>query len=732
MRKILLLSIFSVSALSVFAQTGSTVREDRIWNYSWDTHFTNPFGKLTYSNPDRGYHFDGEESVNGKVYAVFRDGKGEKQDLLRQEDGKVYLYTKGSSILEILTEDGSKETEDEVLLYDFDALPGDTIHGVGFDDLTATMGVTTTLVVKENTTLQAGGREFRCQTLYEAEKEETLYTAVEGVGFEVGLLSRPQYANFNLGLKRTMAILDSATDSDGENLFSYYDINPRGTFVNPEFVWNYVVEKREGGNILSSEPANGYYFAGETRVAGRPYLQFRNGSGEVGALMRQVRDKVYLHLDENMKELMGNLSISSGHPADEVSGSATEVLLYDLGLESGESYPSITYINPMSDEFVLSDVDVKSLLVQHVSDLDFKAQLLDCDVSIVEHAGMNRGFLHKPQMQLPETLSEQIVVRLESLGLRDFGDIYHGDDFPDYKDREDFGSTVREDRVWIYRAEVSQGDKVGYEYHMRFDGVTEIDGKTYHNLNTVKAVGYSYEGSGSTPTEIEIPERLTFLMREDDGRIYRHAPLPSSPESDYMGWNVSDGEALVYDFNLSEGDAVSVVDSFGQPVGGKVTSVSVLEISGEECKAYTMLLDGSGLEYEIIEGIGVTTIGCLPYIQTDMVAGGTIPGYAPTADARQSLYQVTDLDGNVIYQSDKCLDWPWVGVETATRDDFSIEYRDSMISVRGGQSSASEIIISDMSGKMVARGENTVSTSSLQPGVYVAKSGGSIQKIVVR
>ena len=107
---------------------------------------------------------------------------------------------------------------------------------------------------------------------------------------------------------------------------------------------------------------------------------------------------------------------------------------------------------------------------------------------------------------------------------------------------------IREDRIWLYRGYVHGSPQFGYEYQMRFEGTTEINGILYHNLKTENGKGYIYNGPGSEVETVEIPDCISFLIREENGKIYRHAPIGDEAMNNLVIWQNGESEGLLYDF----------------------------------------------------------------------------------------------------------------------------------------------------------------------------------------
>lgn len=276
---------------------------------------------------------------------------------------------------------------------------------------------------------------------------------------------------------------------------------------------------------------------------------------------------------------------------------------------------------------------------------------------------------------------------------------------------------IREDRVWEYEGSIPIGP--WFQYKMRFDGDTVVDGTRYNILHTFD--GITKEGQ----EDAKPADGLKFLLREENGKIYVLV-------QEYVWPTDKTEEKLLYDFNVEAGNELSVVDNFGCLVNMTVTSIYNCTIREEDCKVYIMsMIEHPYLEYTIVEGIGNVSLGCIPLIITDICSGGgsgtkyTLPGLV----VEQHMKRVYDNEGNVICEKDADGLWPWEKTEGVTVVETA-----SRLSFDGKAISAESefITLYTFSGNAVAKGYGEVSTENLQPGVYVAKAGGQTLKILVK
>ncbi|MBD5164673.1 hypothetical protein, partial [Helicobacter sp.] len=144
---------------------GKTVCEGRTWDYYLEDFYL----ETSNSREVSGFHFNGIETVNERVYAVFRDAEENPLALMREEDRKVYLYVpaeddvtsigSGTSVYD----DERMPVTGEVLLYDFSIKTGGEFSSVGFDDLNMRYGILIQCEVTSDRMFEFGGEEFTVQ-----------------------------------------------------------------------------------------------------------------------------------------------------------------------------------------------------------------------------------------------------------------------------------------------------------------------------------------------------------------------------------------------------------------------------------------------------------------------------------------------------------------------------------------------------------------------------------------
>lgn len=290
-------------------------------------------------------------------------------------------------------------------------------------------------------------------------------------------------------------------------------------------------------------------------------------------------------------------------------------------------------------------------------------------------------------------------------------------------------SLIDEDKVWVYKSIQDWGARHLISY-MRFDGVKEYGGREYHRFHTFKTQrgeqGVTYPEFDHNPSERD------FYLREEDRRVWLLV------ESDN---GVGDGEILLYDFNLRDGDSITihpVADSDCEETYTVRTSDPV-DVGGHRCKVlwYEELEMQKSLNIYMIEGIGPSAHGTLGYYSLLYTSGegadgssGGVMATRPDAD----LLMVCDAGGNVIF--DNVNDGPNAGTD-AIELQGGILYDGHTVTAPG----CDLLEIYGLDGMAVRHlGDNdtiSMDVSACPQGVYivVAVSGDAVvarKKIVVR
>lgn len=277
---------------------------------------------------------------------------------------------------------------------------------------------------------------------------------------------------------------------------------------------------------------------------------------------------------------------------------------------------------------------------------------------------------------------------------------------------------VREDRIWEHP--IADGSK----WEEWFDGTTEINGKTYHNLHLRET-----EEDGTQQ------EFIVAYMREENSKVYMIAAKLAFEQQHIFGTayfsNYND-ELLVYDFNLSEGDIMYMTDD---PILQSsniwpalmrnnqnkqyITGKYALECQGKVFDAYDVMLiytyNGHKTHHQVIKGVGgESSAMCFPVLHNeyDCYTGTT------------RHVKLFDLDHNLLFDS-------W-NVKNLSAADVEA---DGGVSIEGGcvrvdQAGADcRVDIYDTCGSLVRSnlGEACSETSleGLARGVYIVRVSGS-------
>lgn len=125
---------------------------------------------------------------------------------------------------------------------------------------------------------------------------------------------------------------------------------------------------------------------------------------------------------------------------------------------------------------------------------------------------------------------------------------------------------IREDRVWNYHI-WGIGDPSHYFFKMKFDGTTEIEGKTYHNLKTYDCIGYNYDrDNGQFVFVKEVESKSVFYLREEEGGkvyIYDRGKGNTCFFLDFPEDYEYPHETVLYDFNLNPGESYRHIGVWG-------------------------------------------------------------------------------------------------------------------------------------------------------------------------
>ncbi|MBQ2209307.1 MAG: hypothetical protein II404_05015 [Prevotella sp.] len=191
------------------------------------------------------------------------------------------------------------------------------------------------------------------------------------------------------------------------------------------------------------------------------------------------------------------------------------------------------------------------------------------------------------------------------------------------------------DMEWIFYGSDSNSDREWFHEFYRIEGSVEKNGKTYHVLKILRA--FLDSGSGSAPEGYQDHDAVGSLcVRTEGGRVFvnREEYMKLISDDSYWRWvgnrdyipypQTSDGELILYDFNMQAGD--QFVASEGHE---NVYVADVKSIVTEDKLTRRLLILSNG--YQIVEGIGcVNSPGMwLFYLN---------PGLAPYNDSYLSFY----------------------------------------------------------------------------------------------
>ncbi len=311
-------------------------------------------------------------------------------------------------------------------------------------------------------------------------------------------------------------------------------------------------------------------------------------------------------------------------------------------------------------------------------------------------------------------------------------------------------ATIREGRVWEYVYSESGGRPTlpqfnGQEnsamFRMWFDGTEMRDGVEYHRLvasETMDIWGYNYDRDTQEMIfqglqTIPNCNQQVRLLREDNGKIYMY--VDSSVNDFYEAGQHKD--VLLYDFSKNVGESYETMYCLPYIGGGvfwydergydapanfmDIKSTEYVTIDGEDCLSQTGKIKdefgyGDGYwepEFNMIEGIGLTGHGYLPFLMLDLRAASIYFNY--------KLNRVYNAEGEIIYRGED-IDTSTLSVGRVMNDAISLSFSNGAVRAAG----AGEVSLSlyDVKGSVVAtttasdRAE--IATSMLSPGVYIA------------
>ncbi|MDE7350240.1 MAG: hypothetical protein K2N25_04180 [Muribaculaceae bacterium] len=225
---------------------------------------------------------------------------------------------------------------------------------------------------------------------------------------------------------------------------------------------------------------------------------------------------------------------------------------------------------------------------------------------------------------------------------------------------DEYKSMIRYDRVWECVSYEAPHDVIKC---LKFDGQEEIAGKTYHRIVTFRKTIADYVDDGFKYETIENIAEHEGYLREEDGAVFTLVQKVDNCDNSRFGYlyipdennpdieNAKISEQKLYDFTLHEGDlydGFSFIMKGGDALNFYVRSTSDVKIAEEECRSINVVPSEFAetypdLSYQIIEGIGAVTEGCLNYHE-----------FITDVDQiwyHKKLSRVFDLEGNVIFNT---------------------------------------------------------------------------------
>ncbi len=707
-----------------------TVCEGKTWNYCIEN---SGYGHIERID-DLGYHFDGTREADGHTYGVFRDGSGKEAALMRQEGGKVYR-----NLEPYLREHFNGD--EEAVLYDFGLKPGEEYISLGFVDNTLGLSSPVKLTVLSVDTIEVHGQK-RIRQRIESElwNDKHTFTVVEGIGPDYGRLDAPQWGCRNTGFYTSIYHTVNVTDSDGNTVFTERDFGTRD--YKPMLVegrtWEYMFVREYNQRYIHRE-----VLRGTTERFGNTYHVLMNPeTNDTIALMREDGGKVYMLMGRK-GEIINLDTLSEERTLFDES---METVVYDFSLQEKDRLTHCNYILEYDDGCFAYQYTVELDKMSMYSEggeqrIRQRLRLLTADeqssaypgrfYEAIEGIGIVYGgnlpyycpfgeLVGKPRTSINE------LVRVYDTD----GKILYGKKFPECE------PLVREDRTWEYASHGCAGETTLSQ--ARFQGITEINGKEYHNLKITEETTWD-DRQGIKPATTT-PNRTVALMREENGRVY---VCVKEKDDGYMKWyeGVDDkehsegaSELLLYDFNAEKNDTFlsggyempcHTNDSKLRPVFWRdctffIQDSDSVEIQGKRTKrtVYSQSREYDEID-KVIEGIGPERWTLWNPVVDIMTCA---PSY------NEYLNGVYDGEGRPIF-GDFSLKKPGEGgIDVIDPDTARLVYAEGVVRAEGEGRMTLEVFSADGAkiGQAEGYGSITVSASGLVPGIYIAtlKVGG--------
>lgn len=244
-------------------------------------------------------------------------------------------------------------------------------------------------------------------------------------------------------------------------------------------------------------------------------------------------------------------------------------------------------------------------------------------------------------------------------------------------ENDGFAPIIEDGKVWEYCGTYFKQQDSGLVVHyMKFDGTVEVNDHVYHGFGVYNSKFYrstwTEDGKHYELVNDEMRDGPMWFLREDGGRVYGLTwidmnclvEIKSSETSAIPSEDHTYGEIKLYDFTLPENGTMEFVE-YGQffPLGNKITvyyqdniiiegtSRLVQQFWTEDYveNAKPMYAPPS-LDEDIfyIEGIGVSSYGCIPYNSPMKYTGMRYDNsYCPYKES--SLKSVRNAEGILIY-----------------------------------------------------------------------------------
>ncbi len=641
MKKALLyLMVLALAAMAVPTNAENLlVREDRIWNYELQS----TLGTTTVT-AENGYHFKGKKTIDGVEYSIFRDGKGNEEGYLREEDGKVYRYLYDRTPA-YFTQPG------EYLLYDFNAKAGDKFSCVGFDENTGWFCEMLDAEVAEISDITYHAMSYECQHLHIArqlpdEKYEEAKVVV-GAGALRGLLSSPQYIGILSGMYWKYYYLRSMTTLDGEVLFrSDFGMLPEfDKRFNPNDKLEYftVEQARESASGTCQLLPFTLQSAGTEERDGNTYwrLEWNTKDKEFDNppyfLFREDHGTCYTYIEYPADTEVGAGDVQPG-----------EYLVYDFNMEEGESFDAPALLigavfegySPRSTSLFHFEIKKK-----YTDDSGRRVLELSCKSLDEKYIGEETVKVVEGVGFIQNGTVASLVLPFQTTGFKAgpyvmFNQMLDKDGETVFLNPNELeaGFFKERDYTWIYGIYDSKGNvsyaKCGFNYLAAITPEGEDTKSVYRRFGTF-ATSDSMEG------EWKDANFNCSLVREDAGKVWLYH---SEGLTNYDPYKTPLQESLIYDFNATYASELTLYTPDGEQEFYVIPTTSV--VGGKNVKSYIFR---EGNYVKCVEGIGIVKGGILPCVNGEFRLPLTDDD---TSYCGAALLAVYDGDGNLLFSQD--------------------------------------------------------------------------------